>query len=115
MTPTLHLRLDWDGQKRFGPGKARLLALIAEHGSISAAARAMDMSYRRAWLLTEQLNQLGPQPMVTSRAGGKQGGGAGLTGFGQAVLETYTRMLHQVAKAEAVTAFTTLLHPPDPK
>ena len=115
MPTTLHLRLDWNGQKRFGPGKARLLELIAEHGSISAAARAMGMSYRRAWLLTEQLNTMGPFPMVAPRAGGRHGGGADLTPFGRSVLDAYTRILHQAAGLEAVVTLTELLEAPPPR
>ncbi|WP_339526523.1 winged helix-turn-helix domain-containing protein [Pseudomonas sp. EA_35y_Pfl2_R111] len=72
-----------------GPGKAELLAAIAQHGSISAAARAMDMSYRRAWLLVETMNRSFKQPLVSTLAGGKHGGGTRLTETGEQVLEHY--------------------------
>lgn len=68
------------------------MELIAETGSISAAGRAMDMSYRRAWLLVDALNHMFRQPVIESQRGGKQGGGASLTPFGVEVLERYRAM-----------------------
>ncbi|MFO7190473.1 MAG: LysR family transcriptional regulator [Pseudomonadota bacterium] len=75
-----------------GPGKIALLRLIGEHGSISAAAREMKMSYRRAWLLVEGMNQSFKAPVVETAAGGRQGGGATLTALGRELVERYTRM-----------------------
>lgn len=89
-----------EGEVRLGPGKIRLLELIREHGSISEAARMMDMSYRRAWLLVADLNQSFREPVTTAQTGGKGGGHAQLTGFGQALIERYRAI--EKAAAEAV-------------
>jgi molybdate transport system regulatory protein len=84
-----------------GPGKADLLRAIAETGSISAAARKMEMSYRRAWLLVDTMNQCFSTPLVETATGGNHGGGARVTEFGKDVLERYQRM---EAKATASVA-----------
>ena len=84
-----------------GPGKADLLQAIAETGSISAAARQMDMSYRRAWLLVDTMNQCFKSPVVVTLTGGRAGGGAAVTEFGMGVLERYRKM---EAKASASVA-----------
>ena len=76
----LSIRIDLDGGFRIGPGKIRLLELIEATGSISAAGRAMAMSYRRAWLLVESLNTSFREPVVAAQSGGRHGGGAQLTG-----------------------------------
>ena len=81
-----------------GPGKADLLDAIAQTGSISAAARAMNMSYRRAWLLVDAMNRSFREPLVATLAGGKKGGGAKVTDAGHAVLALY-RTLQQKARA----------------
>jgi len=86
------LRIDLGEERRFGPGKARLLELIRDTGSISAAGRALGMSYRRAWLLTDELNQLLSQRLVEPQHGGAKGGGARITPAGAAVLEAYRRI-----------------------
>jgi molybdate transport system regulatory protein len=65
-----------------GPGKAELVERIAATGSISAAARAMGMSYRRAWQLVESMNDTFREPVVTTAVGGRRGGGARVTPFG---------------------------------
>lgn len=75
-----------------GPGKVRLLELIDQTGSISAAARLLDMSYRRAWLLVDSLNAAFREPVLTSAVGGRQGGGAALTALGREVVTRYRRM-----------------------
>ena len=75
-----------------GPGKADLLQAIEQAGSISAAARSMGMSYRRAWLLVDTMNQCFREPVVDTATGGKGGGGAQITAFGQAVLRCYRAM-----------------------
>lgn len=85
---------------RIGPGKARLLESIRDTGSISAAAREMGMSYKRAWLLLDSINQAFTQPVVTAAPGGAGGGGALLTPFGAEVLERYRR-IYERAAAEA--------------
>lgn len=75
-----------------GPGKAELLEVIDKTASISAAARQLHMSYRRAWLLVDTMNRCFTQALVTTTAGGKGGGGARVTDFGKRVLHCYRRM-----------------------
>lgn len=82
-----------------GPGKADLLEAIKQEGSISAAGRAMGMSYRRTWLLADAMNRCWREPLVETSAGGSHGGGTRLTALGEAVLEHY-RLLETVC-AEA--------------
>jgi molybdate transport system regulatory protein len=79
----LIVRIDLGPHGRLGPGKLLLLENIDKYGSISAAGRAMNMSYRQAWSLVDQLNQAFKEPVVTSQTGGKSGGGAALTEFGK--------------------------------
>lgn len=86
--PKLIIRLDLGSHGRLGPGKQKLLASIGELGSISAAARAMSMSYRQAWDLVHQMNEAFDEPVVHSQTGGKSGGGAALTDFGRNLLQT---------------------------
>lgn len=94
----LTLRVDFDQDRAIGPGKIKLLELIDALGSISAAGRHMDMSYRRAWLLVDDLNQSFRQPVVTSQVGGAHGGGAALTELGCAVVRHY-RAIEAAAQA----------------
>jgi molybdate transport system regulatory protein len=90
--PKTTIRIDLGNGVRLGPGKAQLLELIAEHGSIRAAGAAIGMSYRRAWLLGDEINRMFREPSIFTRHGGKSGGGAGLTDFGQELLSRYRRM-----------------------
>jgi molybdate transport system regulatory protein len=90
--PLISIRIDLGEDRRLGPGKARLLELIRDTGSISAAGRALGMSYRRAWLLTDALNKLFGKPLVEAQHGGAKGGGAQLTETGAAALEAYRRI-----------------------
>ncbi len=85
----LTIRIDFDEARSLGHGKIRLIELIDRHGSISAAARAMDMSYRRAWLLVDEVNQMFAEPVIESQTGGKGGGHARLTVFGRALIHIY--------------------------
>ena len=85
----LIIRVDLPSGARIGPGKVALLEEIARTGSISAAGRALRMSYRRAWELVEDLNSHLGTPVVTTAAGGSGGGGARLTEAGQAVVSEY--------------------------
>ena len=94
------LRLDLPSGARIGPGKVVLLEAIARTGSISAAGRALKMSYRRAWELVEDLNQHLGMPVVTTAAGGPGGGGARLTPAGEAVVDSY-RAIEQEAERAA--------------
>lgn len=86
------LRISFPGQDRLGRGKVELLEHIRQTGSISAAGRAMDMSYRRAWLLVSDLNRMFELPSVESQRGGQKGGGAVLTPFGEALLQRFRAM-----------------------
>ncbi|MBU0903481.1 MAG: LysR family transcriptional regulator [Gammaproteobacteria bacterium] len=91
----LKIRLHNGADIALGPGKAELLEAIALHGSISAAARALAMSYRRAWLLVETMNRSFRQPLVSTLAGGKHGGGTQLTEMGAQVLQRYRALCAQ--------------------
>ena len=75
----LSIRIDLAGDIRIGPGKIALLEAIRTTGSISAAARSLGMSYRRAWLLVEEINNSLREPAVTAASGGRHGGGAAIT------------------------------------
>lgn len=86
------LRISFPHEDRLGRGKMELLEHIRETGSISAAGRAMDMSYRRAWLLVSDMNRMFKQPVVESQRGGQKGGGAALTEFGEELLARFRQM-----------------------
>ena len=96
-----------------GPGKVDLLEAIARKGSISAAAREMDMSYRRAWLLVETMNRSFRQPLVGAAKGGRHGGGAVLTPSGKEALARYRAMEARAGRllARDMARFATLLKP----
>jgi molybdate transport system regulatory protein len=85
----LSIRLDLASGARIGPGKVAVLEEIARSGSISAAGRALHMSYRRTWELVEDLNRSLGTPVVETAAGGSGGGGAVLTRAGKAIVERY--------------------------
>ncbi len=97
----LSLRIDFAEGRRLGPGKVLLLEAVDEHGSISAAGRAIGMSYKRAWDLLDEMNRIFAGPVVDPKSGGKQGGGATLTELGQRVIATYRKMEKQAAKTNA--------------
>ena len=78
-TPALHLNITFSSGARIGPGKATLLEGIRDTGSISGAARAMGMDYKRAWLLLDTLDRAFDTPVVERKTGGPGGGGAALT------------------------------------
>src|SRR3954465_4022801 len=103
----LRISVVFESGARIGPGKAKLLESIRDTGSISAAAREMGMSYKRAWLLLDSMNQAFTEPVVTAAPGGTGGGGATLTAFGAEVLERY-RGIHDRAAAMAVDDLTAL-------
>ena len=84
-----------------GPGKAALLAAIVAHGSISAAGRALGMSYRRTWLLADSMNRTWTEPLIATAHGGARGGGASLTPLGATVLADYRALEVAVAVADA--------------
>jgi molybdate transport system regulatory protein len=89
LAPRISLRLHFGEAVTFGPGKADLLERIRDTGSISAAGRAMSMSYRRAWSLVEEMNAAFASPLVESARGGTGGGGAHLTGAGIEALRLF--------------------------
>lgn len=97
----LHLRVVLGGEVAMGPGKADLLEGIAETGSIAAAGRRMGMSYRRAWMLVEQMNRMFAVPLVDAAKGGAGGGGAVLTAEGQRIVAAYRRLEAVAATAGA--------------
>lgn len=99
--PRLFLRILFGDVAMLGPGKAQLLQGIAETGSISAAGRAMEMSYKRAWSLVEEMNAAFAEPLVASARGGAGGGGASLTPVGHRVLRLYQAVLAHAAAAGA--------------
>lgn len=88
----LNVRIEFGDEDAVGPGKIRLLELLKETGSIAAAGRAMDMSYRRAWLLIDALNRAFREPVVATKLGGNGGGGAELTAFGEELVAHYRDM-----------------------
>jgi len=97
--PTLSVRIDLNTEGRIGPGKIRLLENIQRCGSISAAGRAMDMSYKRAWDLVDEINRLCRQAAVERQIGGKNGGGAVLTPFGTSLVARYRKIERDAANA----------------
>jgi len=96
----LTIRIDFDDGTALGPGKVRLLELVAETGSIRKAAAGMKMSYRRAWLLLKALDDMFGRPLASTATGGKEGGGARLTPLGRAVVARY-RVIERAASATA--------------
>jgi molybdate transport system regulatory protein len=96
----LSLRIDLP-RGRIGPGKIHLLEAIDREGSISAAGRALGMSYKRAWDLVDALNKLLGEPVVAASTGGHRGGGARLTEAGRSLVSDYRaieRAAHRVAE-----------------
>lgn len=98
--PSLSLRINLDPDGRIGPGKIELLENIASAGSISGGARRMNMSYKHAWDLVEELNQIVGKPVVETQSGGKRGGGAVLTALGETLISRY-RAIESAAMAAA--------------
>lgn len=99
--PRLRIRIVFGEGAMLGPGKAELLERIRDTGSIAAAGRAMSMSYKRAWMLVEEMNRAFRDPLVTSTRGGARGGGARLTATGDAVLAHYRKLEDIMAEAGA--------------
>jgi molybdate transport system regulatory protein len=102
MSTRITLRLDFDAGRRLGPGKIALLEAIRDTGSISAAGRAHKMSYRRAWLLVEELNKMFAEPLVSARPGGAKGGGAALTATGEKVAALYREAERKIRTGASV-------------
>ncbi|MCX8114959.1 MAG: LysR family transcriptional regulator [Burkholderiaceae bacterium] len=101
-SPRLSIRIDFDGG-RLGPGKVELLEHIARERSIAAAARAMGMSYKRAWALVDTMNQLFREPVVTTQPGRNTAGATEVTAFGRRIVALY-RAAERRAAAGAAAA-----------
>lgn len=99
--PGLTIRVDLGGHGSLGPGKIALLELISKHGSITSAGRRMGMSYRRAWLLVDEINHMFREPLVETQMGGTGGGGARLTKLGRDVVGRYRAIEGAAAVASA--------------
>jgi molybdate transport system regulatory protein len=97
----LTLRVVGAGAPAMGPGKAELIERIAQTGSISAAARAMGMSYRRAWQLVDALNAAYKEPVVVTAVGGQRGGGARVTPYGKRLAALFRAMEFKASAAIA--------------
>jgi molybdate transport system regulatory protein len=95
----LWIKLELAGKGEIGPGKIALLRRIREHGSISAAARSMSMSYRRAWELVDELNHLFDAPLVETHIGGSSRGGARVTDLGATIIDRYDAIGKRSASA----------------
>ena len=100
-TARLTVRVDLGEDRAIGPGKIRLLEAIRDTGSITKGGIALGMSYRRAWLLVDDLNNCFREPVVSTHAGGSHGGGAALTVFGSRLIDQYRAI---EAEAHAATA-----------
>lgn len=107
----LRYRLVIGGTIAIGPGKADLLAALAESGSIAGAARAMGMSYKKAWYLLDTMNHAFREPVIEAAKGGRARGGATLTPMGDRVLALYRRLETKAAAsvADEITGFSQLL------
>lgn len=97
----LQLRLRFPGNHSLGPGKVQLLEAVQACGSISAAARSMEMAYRHAWVLIDDLNQLFGAPVIVTATGGRAGGGARLTPLGEEVVRRFRAMERRAERAVA--------------
>ena len=97
----LSLRMELPNGSRLGPGKVALLESIGQRRSIAAAARDHDMSYRRAWLLVDDLNRAFTEPVVETFPGRSQGAGAALTTFGERLVALFRAAERRCAKAAA--------------
>jgi molybdate transport system regulatory protein len=94
--PRTHVRVDFSEGSSVGPGKIGLLETIASTGSLSAAARELGMSYRRAWLLLHSVNAGFEEPVADLSTGGVDGGGARLTAFGEKLVKDYREFQRRV-------------------
>jgi molybdate transport system regulatory protein len=106
--PGIRFRVDFGPDEAVGPGKIELLEQIASGGSLSQAARTLNMSYRRAWQLLESLNGTFREPVAVTSTGGRGGGGAAVTAFGQRLVRIY-RQFDAEMQARAAQRFRPLL------
>ena len=109
----LTLRVDFGANRSIGPGKIRLLEAVGRTGSITQAGRELGMSYRRAWLLIDDMNMCFRHAVVAARPGGSKGGGARLTKFGEKLIQDYRAIERKsLAAAKArLRRLETLLRP----
>ena len=98
-TPSIRLRIDLSPDSALGPGKIALLEHIEATGSLSQAARELGMSYRRAWLLLDDVNRMFTDPASKASVGGSGGGGAQLTDLGRAIVKAYREIEDAAEKA----------------
>ena len=103
MKQTVRFRVDFTTGCSIGPGKVALLEGIRDTGSLRQAARARGMSYRRAWLLLDELNHSFTAPATTATVGGAGGGGAQLTAFGEALIHAYRSLERDIESLAHVT------------
>jgi molybdate transport system regulatory protein len=96
--PSIRFRIDFAEDANLGPGKIALLEAIQAGGSLSDAARSLGMSYRRAWLLLDNLNRSFDKPVAVSTVGGSGGGGAQVTSFGVLLIERYRRLEREISQ-----------------
>ena len=111
--PTLTLRVDLGSGRALGPGKIRLLEAIEETGSISQAGRKLGMSYRRAWLLVDDMNKCFRDVVIEAQPGGAHGGGTTLTPFGRRLVQRY-RAVEAVALKATRRHFEDIAAAPKP-
>jgi molybdate transport system regulatory protein len=97
-TTRIVLRIDFDEVRYIGHGRIELMELIGKHGSIAQAAKAMGMSYKRAWYLADAINSTFAEPLIERVHGGKGGGAAHLTEFGKTVVSDYREMEEKALK-----------------
>jgi molybdate transport system regulatory protein len=96
--PAIRFRIDFAENNNLGPGKIALLEAVQATGSISDAARALKMSYRRAWLLVSSMNAAFDEPVTVAVTGGKGGGGARVTSFGSSLIAAYRALETEIAQ-----------------
>jgi molybdate transport system regulatory protein len=111
------LRIDLASSGRIGPGAIRLLELVDETGSISAAGRAYGMTYRQAWTVLDDLSRIFRWPILEAQPGGRHGGGARLTAFGHEVARRYRELesaTDELARRH-LDALEAAAHPAGPK
>jgi len=101
LRPDLTIRVNLGAFGSLGPGKIALMENISKHGSISSAGKKMRMSYRRAWLLVDEINHIFREPLVETQLGGSGGGGARLTKLGRDVVGRYRAIEGAAAMASA--------------
>jgi molybdate transport system regulatory protein len=117
MIPAIRIRIDFTENVNLGPGKIALLEAIRSTGSISDAARALGMSYRRAWLLVNSLKEGFSEAVTVSAAGGKGGGGARVTPFGLTLIRQFRLLEREIARlsAQRLTMFVPLVNAKAPR